>query len=57
MFTEDFQAVSKFIKRNKKATVDEIVESFIKKYPKYKKNKSEVYERTCILKGISNQKK
>jgi len=40
----------KFIKRKKKATVDEIIDSFIKKFPKYKKYRGEVYELTCKIK-------
>ena len=32
--------------------VDEILEAFIRKYPKYKKYRSEVYRKTCQIKGI-----
>ena len=45
-----------FIKRNKKANVDEIVENFLKKYPKYKKTPSLIYEKTCVIMGISEKK-
>jgi len=38
-----------FIKRNKKTNVDEIVENFVKKYPKYKRYRSEIYTQTCKL--------
>lgn len=42
--------LDKFIKRKKKANVDEIVDSFIKKFPKYKKYRIEIYEITCQMK-------
>lgn len=35
--------LNKFIMKKKKPTVDEIVESFVKKYPKYKKYRGEIY--------------
>jgi hypothetical protein len=37
------------IKNNKKANVDEIVEKFTEKYPRYEKYRSEIYEKTCKL--------
>jgi len=37
------------IKNNKKANVDQIVEKFTEKYPKYEKYRSEIYERTCKI--------
>jgi len=40
-----------FIKKKKKKTVDEIVETFVKKYPKYKNYRSEIYEKTCQIKA------
>jgi len=43
--------LEKFIKKNKKMTVDEIVNSFLSKFQKYKKYRSEVYEKTCKIKG------
>jgi len=43
-------ALKPFFKRNKKKTVDEILEGFIKKYPKYKKYSAEVYQKICQLK-------
>ena len=43
------------IKKRKKANVDEIVKLFVKKYPKYKPFRSEIYERTCQIKAISKK--
>ena len=43
-------ALKPFFKRNKKKNVDEILEGFIKKYPKYKKYSAEVYQKICQLK-------
>jgi hypothetical protein len=40
-----------FIKKRKRANVDEIVETFVKKYPKYKRYRGEIYEKTCEIKG------
>jgi len=40
-----------FIKKRKDANVNEIVESFIKEYPKYKEYLKEVYVRTCQIKA------
>jgi len=45
-----------FVKRKKKANVDDVVEKFVKKYPKYKSYRSEVYERTCKVMGIIEKK-
>jgi hypothetical protein len=45
-----------FIKRKKRLNVDDVVESFVKKNPKYKKYRIEIYEKTCQLMG-TNQKK
>jgi len=42
-----------FVKRNKKLNVDEIVENFVKKHPKYKRYRAEIYEITCKLLDIS----
>lgn len=47
------EKLKKFIDRRKKENVDELVEKFVKKYPKYKKNRSEVYEITCHIKADS----
>jgi len=41
--------LKKFIKRRKKANVDEIVESFVKKYPEYKNYRSGIYITTCQI--------
>jgi hypothetical protein len=50
--------LKKFIKKKKKENVHDIVTSFVKKFPKYSKYTSEVYDITCNLKGISlNNKK
>jgi len=43
--------LSKYIKKNRKMNVDEIVASFVEKYPKYKNYRIQVYEKTCQLKG------
>jgi len=45
-----------FIRRKKKAKVDDIVESFVKKYPKYKRYRSEIYEITCQILVDSKKK-
>ncbi len=47
--------LNKFIKRNKKANVDEIVNLFLKKFPNYKTQRVEVYEKTCQIKGKYEQ--
>jgi len=44
-----------YIKRRKKADVDEIVAGFVAKYPKYRGSRGIVYEKTCQLKA-SNKK-
>ncbi len=46
-----YKKLKNFIKRKKKATVDDIVELFVKKYPKYKPYRVEIYEKVCQLKG------
>ncbi len=46
-------ALKPFFKRNKKKTVDEILEGFTKKYPKYKKYSAEAYQKICQLKEHS----
>ena len=43
--------LKKFIKQNKEANVDEIVENFAKIYPQYKRYRSEIYANTCKLLG------
>ncbi len=45
-----------FIRRKKKAKVDDIVESFVKKYPKYKRHRSKIYEITCQILVDSEKK-
>jgi len=49
--------LKKFIKRRKKMNVDEILEAFIKKYPKYRKHPSKVYHVACQVMGVPNGKK
>jgi len=45
-----------FIRRRKRKNVDEILVLFTKKYPKYKKYRSEIYEITCQIMGGSKKK-
>ena len=45
------------MKRRKKANVDDIVEAFVKKFPKYRGYRIEVYEKTCQLKDNYNKSK
>lgn len=52
---EIYKKLNTFIKRKKRETVDEIVELFVKKFPKYKPYRVEIYEKACQLKGLSNQ--
>ena len=49
--------LKKFIKRRKKMNVDEILEAFIKKYPKYRKHPGEMYRVACQVMGVSKEKK
>lgn len=49
--------LNKFIKKKKKATVDEIVNMFIKKFPKYKPYRSEIYIKTAQIMVASIKKK
>jgi len=44
--------LNKFINRNKKMNVDQIVKTFINKNQKYKNYRAKIYEITCRLKGI-----
>ncbi len=48
--------LKKFIKKKKKATVDGIVDTFIKKYPKYKKYRGEIYILTAQIMTNSRKK-
>jgi len=43
------QKLERYIKKNKIKNVDEIVESFVKKFPKYKPHRTEIYEKSCQL--------
>lgn len=43
--------LKKFIKKREKANVNEIIEAFIEKYPKYKKYRNEIYEIVCQIKA------
>lgn len=45
-----------FIRKRKRKNVDEILARFIKKYPKYKKHRSEIYEIICQILADSNKK-
>jgi len=38
-----------FIGKTKETNVDEILKNFIKKYPNYKKYRSEIYKKTCQI--------
>ena len=44
--------LKKFIKKKKKANVDEIVRSFVKKFPKYKGYRVEIYKISCKIMAI-----
>jgi hypothetical protein len=52
---EIYQKLEKFIKRNKNKNVDEIVESFVEKFPKLKRYRIEIYEKTCKILDIPNK--
>lgn len=54
---EIFTKLNKFIKKRKKANVDDIVEAFVKKFVKYKGYRVEIYEKACQLMANSNNKK
>jgi len=49
--------LTKFIKRKKRANVDEIVKLFVKKFPKYKRYRSEIYVLTAQKMATSTKKK
>ena len=49
---EIFKKLNVFFKKKKKENVDDIVKSFVEKYPKYKPYRIEIYEKVCQLKGI-----
>jgi len=51
------EKLNKFIKKKKKANVDEIVRLFVKKFPKYKQYRSEIYIKTAQLKAAFKKKK
>ncbi len=46
-----FKKLDPFFKKKKRENVDDIVESFVKKYPRYKPYRIDIYERVCQLKG------
>jgi len=50
------EKLKKFMKRKKKANVDDIVKAFVDKFPKYKRYRIEVYEITCQLMANFNKK-
>ena len=45
--------LDKFIKKSKKESVDKILESFIDKYPSYKKFRGKIYEKICQILGTT----
>jgi len=47
------EKIRRFIKKRKKEGVDDIIEKFVKKYPKYKGYRGKVYEITCHIKADS----
>ena len=47
-----FKKLDTFFKKKKRENVDDIVELFVKKYPKYKPYRIDIYERVCQLKGL-----
>ena len=49
------EKLEKFIDKNKKKNVDEILRVFIKKNPKYKKFKDEIYRKICFMKSKNKQ--
>jgi hypothetical protein len=46
-----------YIKRRKKADVDDIVAGFVSKYPKYRGSRGIVYEKACQLKASNKNNK
>ncbi len=54
---ELIEQLTTFVKRTKKEDVDDIIEAFVKKYPKYKSYRMEIYKKTCQLKELSINKK
>lgn len=44
--------LNKFINKNKKMSVDQVVKTFVNKNQKYKKYRAKVYQIACRLKGI-----
>jgi len=47
--------LKKFMKRRKKLHVDDLLEAFLKKHPKYKRQRAEVYQKICQLKGVPDE--
>jgi len=45
------EELKKYIKNKKNMNVDELLKGFLKKYPKHKKYRSEIYEKICQLKS------
>lgn len=48
------EELRKYIKNKKKMNVDELLKGFLREYPKYKKYRSEIYEKICQLKSRKN---
>lgn len=50
---EIYNKLDVFFKKMEKENVDDIVESFVSKFPKYKPYRIDIYERICKLKGLN----
>jgi len=46
---EFINKLKEFINKTKETNVDDILETFIKKYPSYKKYRSDIYQKTCQI--------
>ena len=53
---EFINKLEKYVKKMKIEDVDVIVKGFVDKYPKYKRFRSEIYEKTCQLKATHIRK-
>jgi len=50
--------LNSFVRKRKKDNVDDIIKLFIQKYPKYRKYRNKIYERTCQIKdNLSHNRK
>ena len=50
---EIYKKLDSFFKKKQRANVDDIVETFVDKYPKYKPYRIDIYDRVCKLKGLN----